>query len=154
MSTSSVVAIPLDNGFTGRYVHCDGHPSHQVRHLLVIIARDGVHVARHVLTQENRDWSSLNTAAVLDPGGPVREGRDVCEGYGMPNVGSPDEWWTRRDVPRSMIEWVYVLGDTGITVLRPGEHDVERVGFFAYGSTPTDEQVAAVECGASSPGSP
>ena len=145
MGTRSVVAIPLDGGFKGRYIHWDGYPSGVGQNLLDIIKRDGLERAIEVLTRENYGWSSLNPDGPdsfdpqidykdraaweakegrshhSDPGGGDGRFRAV-KGYGtayttVDGQSSPEEWITDSSDDWGT-EWAYVLNPNWITVLQ------------------------------------
>ena len=161
MGTRSVVALPLDGGFKGRYIHWDGYPTGVGGSLLEIVQRDGVERALEVLTQDNYGWSSLDPAMpaefedvifenrqafvaehgrypVTDPGGGDGRFRAV-EGYGtayttVQNQSSPDEWITDTGDDWGT-EWAYVLNPDSITVLERVWNDGGHMtGMFGVGA--------------------
>lgn len=122
MSTRSVVATPAGDGWRGRYVHCDGYPSARLPELLDLVARDGVEKVADVLTRENYGWSYLSA----DQGPEIehdmyKDGRFIAvPGYGLAYTESQaGEGYEHTDTETDplFIEWVYVLGPKGITVL-------------------------------------
>lgn len=118
MGTRSVIAIPTDSGFRGRYCHWDGYPSHQLPALFGIVARLGVDVARRTLTEDHRSWSHLVT-----PDRPASTDSLLGAGGTLPGVGvfhtdlsaHEDPWITNRDTD-SWCEWAHVLNDGGVAV--------------------------------------
>ena len=59
MGTRSVIAVPLDGGFQGRYCHWDGYPTGVGKDLQALVNRDGLDTVIRVLTQDNYGWSGL-----------------------------------------------------------------------------------------------
>lgn len=149
MGTRSVVAIPLDGGFKGRYIHWDGYPSGVGENLLDIVRRDGVERAVQVLTEENYGWSSLNSTGpgefgpgYEDPGRGDGRFRAV-EGYGTAYTtaggqSSPEEWITDSSDDWGT-EWAYVINPNWITVLQrrwgtPESDGGQMIGMFGMGA--------------------
>lgn len=141
MGTRSIIAVPLDNGFRGRYCHWGGYPTAMAATLSKIIRRDGIDKARTVLIEEHTGWS------VIDGEG-QRDDHNV-PGYGKAYTGEPDEWWTHKDADGGC-GWAYVLNDTVISILMPTDDETswEHVGDLPYDREPTEADLTAFECGA------
>lgn len=154
MSTRAVVAIPMDNGFRGRYVHSDGYPTHMGRALHAIVKRDGAEQARKVLIENHHEWY------VLFPDRTEDELREFTYGdmHAVPGYGvryddladCDDCWWDSRDDDGDL-EWAYVLNDTAVSVLHRADRFTNprwvHVGDLTYGLDYDREQLTKVECG-------
>ena len=116
MSTRSIIAIPTDTDWKGRYVHWDGYPTNMVPELSAIIKRDGYETAIKTLTEDHKSWSGIYAHELPETNGGV-----PVPGYGIAHSDIPedeDPWlhpgeddWT---------EWVYVLLPWGIVVYKRG----------------------------------
>lgn len=167
MGTRSILAIPLDNGFKGRYCHDDGYPSHMARQLHAIVRRDGVETARKVLTEEHNSWGGIY--ADVERGRTVAAYSDAelesfAPGYGR-FYDDPDDadWWVSNDGSDDGTEWAYILNERALTILqRMHANDTPAVGAFGYndpdgfwlhvGDLPYDQDIdedylAKAECG-------
>ncbi len=121
MSTRSVVALPRDGGWEGRYVHCDGYPEARVPTLLALIERDGLDAVISEVIEENYGWSYLNPDQTRSMHEMYRDGRFIPRtGYGIAytyeQAGS-DRWLTNVTADALWIEWVYILNATQIDIL-------------------------------------
>jgi hypothetical protein len=140
MGTRSVVAVPLDGGFQGRYVHWDGYPSGVGVVLADLVQRDGVETVRRVLTDEHYGWSNLDPRQPYS-GVPTQLGYDdgrfvAVEGYGIAYTteqgqSSPDQWIRHTDTD-TWCEWGYVLNDTVLSIFRPSPEGWTHVGDLPY----------------------
>jgi len=119
MSTNSIVGVPHEGSWRGRYVHWDGYPTAMVPALFAIVARDGYETAVRTLTADHHGWSSVvaDAAARLARGEPARDPKRFAPvpGYGVAYTDDeqPDEWWGpsgNGDVE----QWAYVLEPTGL----------------------------------------
>lgn len=156
MSTRSIVAIPLDNGFRGRYVHSDGYPTHMGRALHIIAKRDGVEKARRTLVEDHFSWSVLFPERSDEELGEFAHGRDdtAVSGYGVAyKEATADEWCDSKD-PDGDLEWAYVLNDTSVSVLmRVDRFRNDRpprwlhVGDLSYALDYDRDQLVVIECG-------
>ncbi len=111
MGTRSIIAIPTDDSWKGRYVHWDGYPANMGKELTAIIQRDGYETAVKVLTQDHKSWSSISSNPI-DP-----EGNTIVPGYGVAHDDIPendDPWLLPSD--EHWTEWVYLLLPFGIAV--------------------------------------
>lgn len=136
MSTNSVVGVPHEDSWRGRYVHWDGYPTAMVPDLFTIVARDGYETAVRILTQEHYGWSSLNvtTATLLGRGVDRRDPKRFVEvvGYGTAytHAEAPDEWWGPSG-NGALEEWAYVLEPLGLSCYEGGEG--KALGFVPWG---------------------
>ena len=146
MSTHSIIATPMDNGFRGRYCHQDGYPTHQARVLLEIIAALGVARATEVLTREHHSWSVL-TASTYDL--THRQGFLAVTGVGRAYPhDEPDQWYDQRSA-REMADYVYVLNTTSLAVLANSGDGFTHRGSLAYERCVSEADLIALECGTS-----
>lgn len=60
MSTRSVVAYPVGDGWRGRYVHSDGYPAGVGATLVRLVKRDGLETVLRKITQDRYGWATLN----------------------------------------------------------------------------------------------
>lgn len=137
MSTRSIIAVPMDNGFRGRYCHLDGYPSHQVPVLLKIVARLGVERASEVLTREHHSWSLLTGEEAAYRGlGTYRH----VPGVGSAHLdGDPGEWFD-QNCPSGIFEYAYVLNTTNLTVLTASPQ-----GFTTHARVPYEQPAGEVQ---------
>jgi hypothetical protein len=132
MSTRSVVALPLDGGWKGRYVHSDGYPEARVPTLLALIERDGIDAVISEVIEENYGWSYLNPDQTRSMHEMYRDGRFIPRtGYGvaytLDQAGGPEgEWLTNTSADALFIEWVYVLGQKQMNVLESVRSEDEK----------------------------
>ena len=119
MSTRSIIAKQYGDSWKGRYAHWDGYPSHQGRNIWEIVQRDGVAQAVKTLVDENFYWSLLNPAQEDDV---PEESRWVhVKGYGVAGneeQGSPNEWYTPENYKDSWCDYLYVISEGGLLVVR------------------------------------
>lgn len=114
MATRCIVAEPYgDNGWRGRYVHWDGHPSTKIPQLTKLVRRDGIKKVRKTLLHDNYSWSFINPLYKKQ----LSELKTV-EGYGEAYKKSKSEWFTQRDTMFAWAEYVYVLDNQAIFVWR------------------------------------
>lgn len=121
MSTRSVVALPRDGGWEGRYVHSDGYPEARVPILTYLIERDGLDEVISNLIEDNYGWSYLDENQDRTMHQMYRDGRFIARpGYGLAytyeQAGS-DRWLTNNTADALWIEWVYILNATQIDIL-------------------------------------
>jgi hypothetical protein len=121
MSTRSIIAIPTDTDWKGRYVHWDGYPSNMGKELSAIIQRDGYENAIKILTQDHKSWSGINSDPLnlSDP-----QGHTLVPGYGVAHADIPaddDPWLLPGD--EDWTEWVYLLLPFGIAVYERSNAD-------------------------------
>lgn len=147
MGTRSVVAVPLDGGFQGRYIHWDGYPTGVGADLHALVNRDGVETVLRVMTQENYGWSNTDLS---HDGVTLGHGYDdgrfrAVKGYGVAytteqNQSNPDEW-IRSSGDCWGTEWAYVLGRDSIAVFQPrgswANPDWVHVGTVRYDEDPS-----------------
>lgn len=147
MGTRSIIAIPDNDAWKGRYCHWDGYPSHMGHALSMIVTRDGIERARQVLTADHLGWSSIDSGTPSIDGVTPDENADygtaarlafdygpsdrfrVVEGYGCAysrEEADPD--WLGPDTD-AWQEWIYVLRDEGLEVLSASGISY---GIFAY----------------------
>lgn len=114
MSTRSVIAVPTDNDWKGRYVHWDGYPSHMGAQLTAIIQRDGYEKAVKVLTEDHKSWSGISTEGSYDEFGGI-----AVPGYGAAHNDIPegDDPWIYPG-NQDWTEYVYLLLPFGIAVYK------------------------------------
>lgn len=144
MGTRSVVALPEDGAFRGRYCHWDGYPTGVGAALIEIVKRDGLDTARRTLTADHYGWSSLDAEPTHELRAGLDDGRfaDV-PGYGIAytteqNQSSESDWITSNGGDWGT-EWAYVLNERGLMVLErrwgdyaeDGEH---MTGMFGMGA--------------------
>ena len=125
MSTRCVVAMPSDEGWSGRYVHMDGYPSHMLTTLLRIVQRDGRELAVNTLVYgAPHGWSYIDLEQDANMLGPDRAVH--VPGYGLKYIESWDEeWHTEENSDPIFIEYVYILRPYFIEVLRSDRtHDM------------------------------
>jgi hypothetical protein len=112
MSTNSCIAIPDGESIKGRYCHWDGYASHMAKNLWAIVKRDGLEIARRVLTIENTEWSTINVEEV-DKKQPSRY--TFVEGYGSAFADSHESAWIDGE------EWTYVLANDKLRIVYDNE---------------------------------
>ena len=118
MGTRSIIAVPTDDSWKGRYVHWDGYPANMGKELTAIIQRDGYETAVKVLTQDHKSWSGINSNPI-DP-----QGHTLVPGYGVAHADIPaddDPWILPGD--EDWTEWVYLLLPFGIAVYERSNGD-------------------------------
>lgn len=128
MSTGSCIARPTDTGYTGIYVHFDGHPSSRLPLLLAAyqykFAHDVEAMSVHLIDQVAIAWEELGTD-LLD-GAPEPLVRKLTGGGRWPsremdNLITPDGSPPQREViteaNSTAIFWGYVLHPEGIEVI-------------------------------------
>lgn len=149
MSTRSVVALPRDGGWEGRYVHCDGYPEARVPTLLALIERDGLDAVIEEVIEENYGWSYLDENQTRSMHEIYRDGRFISRpGYGVAyteeQAGS-DRWLDNLTADALWIEWVYIFNRTQIDILASVKvKDAwtwERWGYVRY----DDRQVVVLD---------
>lgn len=120
MGTRSIIAIPTDDSWKGRYVHWDGYPANMGKELTAIIQRDGYETAVKVLTEDHKSWSSISSRQPsADPLGGI-----TVPGYGVAHMDVPedqDPWLFPGD--EDWTEWVYLLLPFGIAVYERSNSD-------------------------------
>jgi len=119
MSTRSIIAKQHGDSWKGRYAHWDGYPAHQGKSIWEIVQRDGFEKAVKTFVDENFYWSSVK------PWQPTEEPEEsrwvVVEGYGIAGnaeQGSPDEWYTPDNYKDSWCDYLYVISEGGLLVVR------------------------------------
>jgi len=146
MGTSSCIAIPLDNGFKGRYVHWDGYPTAMAASLNAIVRRDGVELTRTVLIVNHYSWSSVDSdQAEKEPSFPERFA--IVPGYGECHTDVAANDWILSQDPAGDIEWAYILNDDRISVLMAVDDKWVHVGDVLHTQVPTDKDLEDIECG-------
>lgn len=156
MSTHSTVALPLDNGFMGRYIHGNGYPTWQAVALLALVRRDGLETVRRVLTQEHYGWSRLDPNAKTGDANFLDERGEIVPGYGLAYTDTKltehpfgtkrqpfqqvtaDEWCRHDNDPD--VAYAYVLNDDRLTVLE-NDGNWRVLGYLPYDATVTAEGV-------------
>lgn len=140
MSTRSVVATGTVEGWKGRYVHFDGYPTGVGESVRQIVPRDGVETTVWNLIHDNYGWSSVDAEFGKELDEFLRDGRFVrVDGYGVAYTteqgqSSPDDWQTDSNADPLWIEWVYLIQDEGIVVLK-GDYEnkcFREVGTVKY----------------------
>jgi len=159
MGTRSIIAIPDNGTWKGRYCHWDGYPSHMGHALCAIVTRDGIERARQVLTADTYGWSTINpdtpsidgvtpdedadygTAARLAADYEVEDRFRVIPGYGIGYTDTETVDLAGEPYQQShesewygpdadcWQEWIYVLRDEGLEVLSASG---VSYGIFAY----------------------
>jgi hypothetical protein len=151
MGTRSVVAIPTDNGFKGKYVHWDGYPTAMAKNLHALVAQHGVEAVRCAVVDEHGGWSSIDPTATSMPSHYDPERFEVVPGVGIaytPQEQPLDTWISSGDEDNGWVEWGYVLNDTHLSVLRPpqkAEGAWEHVGDLPWAQEATQERLQALE---------
>jgi len=119
MSTRSIIAKQHGDSWKGRYAHWDGYPAHQGKSIWEIVQRDGFEKAVKTFVDENFYWSSVK------PWQPTEEPEEsrwvVVEGYGIAGnaeQGSPNEWYTPDNYKDSWCDFLYVISEGGLLVVR------------------------------------
>lgn len=119
MSTRSIIAKQHGDSWKGRYAHWDGYPAHQGRNIWEIVKRDGFEKAVKTFVDDNFYWSSVKS---WQPNEEPEESRwVVIEGYGIAGnaeQGSPDEWYTPDNYKDSWCDYLYVISEGGLLVVR------------------------------------
>jgi hypothetical protein len=119
MSTRSIIAKQHGDSWKGRYAHWDGYPAHQGRNIWEIVQRDGFEKAVKTFVDDNFYWSSVKS---WQPNEEPEESRwVVVEGYGIAGneeQGSPDEWYTPDNYKDSWCDYLYVISEGGLLVVR------------------------------------
>jgi hypothetical protein len=147
MGTRSIIAIPDNDTYKGRYCHWDGYPSHMGHALCAIVNRDGIKRARQVLTADTYGWSIISpgTPSIVgvtpDPDAPWGSAEKLASEYdpserfrvvaGYGTAYSPaevDPGWLGPETD-AWQEWIYVLRDEGLEVLDASGFSY---GVFAY----------------------
>ena len=159
MGTRSIIAIPDNDTYKGRYCHWDGYPSHMGHALCAIVNRDGIAYARQILTADTYGWSTISasTPSILgvtpDPDAPygsaerlaadyeLEDRFAVITGYGIGYTdtetvdlaGAPYQQTAESEWygpdADCWQEWIYVLRDEGLEVLDASGFSY---GVFAY----------------------
>ena len=158
MSTRSVVARPVGDGFSGRYVHWNGYPTYQgatLWQMAKVEFKGDVEALLKALIDQGGAWSALGdeqtwTAyAKKHPPMPGEKQRWV-KGLGVKMADKSVElveWHGEEDNFFMDAEWIYVLsgGESPIMSVLTGDNPPALIGsFFLEGPEP-DWQV--VECG-------
>lgn len=163
MSTRSIIAVPAGGSWRGRYCHSDGYPSHQLRQLLALVARDGLEQVRTTLTETHSGWSYIEADRVDLPS-EWREGDEryaEVPGYGLAYTtkvvalpGNPqyqqiseDEWFSFEEPAESDAEWGYVLDSRNILIYTNDGTTWTLRGRVGYDEQPSAERVRVIECG-------
>ncbi|MFJ9979333.1 hypothetical protein [Streptomyces cyaneofuscatus] len=130
MSTSSYIARPTPNGYTGIYVHFDGGPSSKLPLLLAAyehhFRQDLAAMTRHLVDDVAIGWEELGSD-LLDGAPPeivaALTGGEHWPSSTLDNLVTPDgSPPTRMTVTETTaaeqdLEWVYVLRPEGIEVI-------------------------------------
>jgi hypothetical protein len=119
MSTRSIIAKQHGDSWKGRYAHWDGYPSHQGNSIWEIVRRDGVEQSIKTLVDDNFYWSLLNP--VQEEGINERSSLTNIKGYGVAAneaQSDPDEWYTPINYKESWCDYVYVISQGGLLVIR------------------------------------
>lgn len=132
MGTRSVVAVPHEDSWRGRYVHWDGYPDHMVPVFQRLVRRDGLAIVQWTLTEDFYGWSCIDAEGDRDPGEP----RFVAvSGYGtayttVEDQAHPDRWI----LPTSSdgVEFCYILREEGVEILDRRVGDAHAMGMFGW----------------------
>jgi hypothetical protein len=119
MSTRSIIAKQHGDSWKGRYAHWDGYPAHQGRNIWEIVQRDGFEKAVKTFVDDNFYWSSVKSWQPSEEADGSRW--MVVEGYGIAGnaeQGSPDEWYTPDNYKDSWCDYLYVISEGGLLVVR------------------------------------
>lgn len=163
MSTRSVIAVPDGDSWQGRFCHWNGYPTWNGRVLWAIVQRDGREAAQRQLVRNTTGcWSSIdqerpdltgvraNSKAEFGSLPYIKasfkyEGKNArnVPGLGIRVVEKGTDWWLSPDTDLGGIEWVYVLTEGGLLVLRGASHSV---GLYRWDEAEPDWGI--VECGA------
>lgn len=143
MSTRSVVAKQVGDGWAGKYVHCDGYPKGMIPVLRALVARDGLDEVLKNVVEDGNGWSFLRPEQVdishirvphnatwrtYDYASPKQQalafrdsysdGRFInVPGYGVSYTSEqagPDPWYDSETGADSDAAFAYILTKTGI----------------------------------------
>lgn len=145
MATRGIIAVQRANGWRGRYVHWDNYPERIVPIIGRLVERDGATKVVETLINNNQSWSSINdTQTKYAEPYEALENDSVVEGYGTIHTDlepdDPSAWFTEADTELAWAEWVYVIRQHGVEVLKVVKQDgkdiVEPSNFHAWADIP------------------
>jgi len=114
VATRSIIAVPHNGGWQGRYCHWDGYPDAKVSELLLLVSRDGLDKVRKTIMKH--EWSSLHPNP--DKLAEMWHGADDfvrVYGYGIAYGGKPHRF-THNSKQFAWAQFLYVLGDNEVSV--------------------------------------
>ncbi|WP_051970813.1 hypothetical protein [Kitasatospora azatica] len=126
MSIRSVIARPTPDGYAGRYVHSDGHPTTRIPILLAAVqghfGGDPQAAARFYLDEHPAGWYELGLDFTTTPGytetrpHPAGAWPNRCFCHG--DRADAPELLTHENVDAVWHEWIYLLRPDGLQIIR------------------------------------
>lgn len=128
MATRGIIAVQRADGWRGRYAHWDNYPERVVPVIGRLVERDGVTQVVTTLINNNQSWSIIDDKKMKnDPELYEGENDSVVEGYGVIHTdlepNDPNAWFTEDDTELAWAEYVYVIRDFGVEVLKVTRED-------------------------------
>lgn len=118
MATRGIIAVQRADGWRGRYAHWDNYPERIVPIIGRLAKRDGLAKVVTTLVNDNQSWSIIDDS----PNREFYDEKNIIDGYGAvhddlePN--DPSSWFTEEDTELAWAEWVYVIRDIGLEVMK------------------------------------
>jgi hypothetical protein len=120
VSIRSIIARPTGDGFAGRYVHQDGHPTARVPILLTAFQTHFVGnitaATRFYLDDHPAGWLSLGTDFTAAPNYQAPSCANRCFCHGRDDEGPT--LLTHDTVDPLWHEWIYLLRTDGLQIIR------------------------------------
>lgn len=129
MATRGIIAVQRASGWRGRYVHWDNYPERIVPIIGRLVERDGATQVVTTLINDNQSWSVLDDAQkpYSEEDKEMAYAEGAIEGYGVIHTdmtpNDPSAWFTEDDTELAWAEWVYVIRDFGVEVLKVTRED-------------------------------
>lgn len=120
MSIRSIIARPTPDGFAGRYVHQDGHPTDRVPILMTAVqghfAGNVSTATRFYLDDHPAGWLSLGIEFTTTPNYRAPAAANRCFCHGRDDEGPA--LLTHDTVDPLWHEWIYLLRADGLQIIR------------------------------------
>jgi len=128
MATRGIIAVQRADGWRGRYAHWDNYPERIVPTIARMVERDGITKVVTTLINDNQSWSVIDDKQEKFPVTLTdNENDSVVVGYGVIHTdlepNDPSSWFTEDDIELAWAEWVYVIRDFGIEVMKVVKQD-------------------------------
>lgn len=128
MATRGIIAVQRADGWRGRYAHWDNYPERIVPTIARMVERDGITKVVTTLINDNQSWSVIDDKQEFFPVTLTdNENDSVVVGYGVIHTdlepNDPSSWFTEDDTELAWAEWVYVIRDFGIEVMKVVKQD-------------------------------
>lgn len=128
MATRGIIAVQRADGWRGRYAHWDNYPERIVPTIARMVERDGITKVVTTLINDNQSWSVIDDKQEKFPVTLTdNENDSVVVGYGVIHTdlepNDPSSWFTEDDTELAWAEWVYVIRDFGIEVMKVVKQD-------------------------------